>query len=165
VKKRGFFSARGIVVACLCILTGTILHACTQLAVFEKNTSIPNYTWKSDFAATGSFEIKDTAAFYNLYIVLRHTDSYKYENIWLNIGLQAPGDSMRYNRYNVQLAKDASGWDGTGMNDIWELRKLLGTNREIFKKPGTWHFSITQLMRDNPLPNVMSAGLRIEKQP
>jgi hypothetical protein len=32
-----------------------------------------------------------------------------------------------------------------------------------FKKPGTYTYSITQIMRDNPLSAVMSAGLRVEK--
>jgi gliding motility-associated lipoprotein GldH len=155
--------ARLIFNAALCALYCAVFSSCTQVDVFEKNTNIPGYNWKSDFTAGGSFDIKDTAVFYNMFVVLRHTDAYKYENIWLNIGLQAPGDSMRYTRYNVQLATGATGWEGKGMDDIWEIRKRVETNSQAFKKMGTWKFSINQLMRDNPLPHVMSAGLRVEK--
>jgi gliding motility-associated lipoprotein GldH len=165
VKKNRSITACPIFAVVLCILLCTALFSCRQLNVYEKNTSIAGHNWKSDVAAKGSFDIKDTAAFYNMYLVLRHTDAYQYENIWLNIGLQAPGDSMRYTRYNVQLANGAAGWEGTGMNDIWEIRKLLETSAGIFKKPGTWNFAVNQLMRDNPLPHIMSAGLRVEKQP
>jgi gliding motility-associated lipoprotein GldH len=155
--------ARLIFTACLFPLLGAVFFSCTQIDVFEKNTPIPGHSWKSDFTATGSFDIKDTAVIYNMFVVLRHTDAYKYENIWLNIGLQAPGDSMRYTRYNVQLANGATGWEGKGMDDIWEVRKRVETSSQAFKKTGTWKFSINQLMRDNPLPHIMSTGLRVEK--
>jgi gliding motility-associated lipoprotein GldH len=146
------------------MVLGTVFFSCTQLNVYEKNTSITGHNWKSDFNSKGSFDINDTAAFYNMYVVLRHTDAYKYENIWLNIGLQAPGDSMRYTRYNVLLANGAAGWEGIGMNDIREIRKLLETSGGIFKKTGTWNFSVSQLMRDNPLEHIMSVGMRVEKK-
>ncbi len=146
-------------------LVAASLFSCKQPDVYEKNTPIPALSWSSDFAVKGSLGITDTALPYRVYLVLRHTDAYKYENIWLNIGLQAPGDTMQTGRYNIQLADDQHGWEGTGMNDIWEVRKLLDANARIFKRKGVWNFSISHLMRDNPLPHIMSAGLRIEKAP
>ena len=141
-----------------------LLNCCTQLNTFEKNTNIPNYQWQGGFAAKGAFIITDTTSAYNTYIVLRHTDAYKYNNIWLNIGIQPPGDSMHYQKAEVQLGNDATGWLGNGMNDIWELRQQLFSGAMRFKKPGVYNFTLTHIMRDNPLPAVMSAGLRVEKK-
>ena len=137
--------------------------SCNQLNVFEQNTTIPHYEWNSNFNAAGTFVISDTLASYNIYIVIRHTDAYKYNNIWLNVGLQSPADSMYFQKVNLSLGDDASGWEGTGMNDIWEVRKLLTGQPRRFKKYGVYKFNIAQIMRDNPLQNVMSAGLRIQK--
>jgi gliding motility-associated lipoprotein GldH len=125
---------------------------------------IPKYQWQQSFSATGDFIITDSLAAYNIYLVLRHTDAYQYDNIWLNIGLQPPGDSMRVQKVNIVLGTDANGWEGTGMNDIWEQRKLLNGGPGRFKKGGKYRFSISQIMRDNPLLNIMSVGLRIEKK-
>ncbi len=136
---------------------------CKQIDVFEKNTAIPNKQWKANYAAKGDFEIKDSLAYYELYVVLRHTDAYKYNNIWLNVGLQSPGDSLYFQKVNLSLGNDADGWFGSGMNDIWEVRKKLTDKPMRFKKAGTYNFSIFQVMRDNPLPEVMSAGLRVIK--
>ena len=136
--------------------------SCTQLEIFEKNTTIPRYEWKSNFIIKGSFSITDTSAAYNTYIVLRHTDAYKYNNIWLNVGIQQPGDSMHFQKIDLPLGTDATGWMGTGMNDIWEVRQLLFSKR--FIKKGTYNFSIAQIMRDDPLPSIMNAGMRLEKQ-
>jgi gliding motility-associated lipoprotein GldH len=139
-----------------------LFTSCKQLDTFEKNTSIPKYEWKSSFAATGNFLISDTTSVYEASVVIRHTDAYKYNNIWLNVGIQSPGDSMQYQKIPVDLGNDAQGWKGTGMNDIWEIRQLIFS--APLKKPGTYNFSITQIMRDDPLPAVMSAGLRLEKK-
>jgi hypothetical protein len=49
------------------------------------------------------------------------------------------------------------------MNDIWEVRKLLNGKPRRFKKTGEYKFRIFQIMREDPLKNVMSAGLRVEK--
>ena len=147
------------IVSCLLLIT-----SCKQLDVYEKDTSIPKYEWQSDFVAKGSFNIADTLSSYNVYLVLRHTDAYKYNNIWLNVGLQAPGDSLNYQKINLRLGNDATGgWEGKGMNDIWEVRKLVNTEPWRFKKAGAYNFTISQIMRDNPLLHIMTVGLRIEK--
>ncbi len=154
INKSGFFYFILIIIACTA--------SCTQINVFEKNSNIPGYKWQNNFAATGTFNIDDTLAPYNLYLVLRHTDAYAYNNIWLNVGLQSPGDSLFFQKIDLSLGNDANGWEGTGMNDIWEIRKPLAQNKR-FRKKGQYSFSIFQIMRDNPLLNVMSAGLRVEK--
>jgi gliding motility-associated lipoprotein GldH len=148
-------------VAAACCL---FIISCNQVELFEKNTVIPNHAWQSSFSATGDFMITDTLSAYSIYVVLRHTDAYQYNNIWLNIGLQPPGDSLHVQRVDLKLGDDANGWEGTGMNDIWEVRKLLNGQARRFKQPGKYHFTISQIMRDNPLLHVMSAGLRLEKK-
>lgn len=151
------------IVLSFCAWAAAGLVACKQINVYEKNTAIPNMEWSKDFAATGSFAIDDTLSAYKLFIVLRHTDAYAYNNIWLNVGLQPPGDSMYFQKLDLLLATDAEGWQGTGMNDIWELRKLLNGEPRRFKKTGQYNYKIMQVMRDEPLKNIMNAGLRIEK--
>ena len=139
------------------------LTACTKIDVFEKNTAIPGQKWQSDFQPVFKFNISDTTAQYNLYIVLRHTDAYRYNNIWLNIGSQSPADTMRYQRFELQLGSDAKGWEGTGMGDIWELRTSITKGPFKFNKPGDYRFSIAQVMRENPLPEIMNVGVRVER--
>ena len=138
--------------------------SCNPIEIFEKDTAIPGYEWKQNFSVKGDFIIADTISPYSIYVVLRHTDAYKYNNIWLNIGLQPPGDTMHIQKVNLILGDDANGWEGSGMNDIWEVRKLLNGAARRFKQPGKYSFSISQIMRDNPLLHIMSAGIRIEKK-
>ena len=133
--------------------------------MFEKNHSIPKYQWSYDLQPHFEFTITDTVALYNLYVVLRHTDAYRYNNIWLNVGTQAPADSVRYQRFDLQLGSDATGWEGTGMGDIWELRKSITRGPFKFNKAGNYKFSVAQIMRENPLPGIISIGIRLERAP
>jgi gliding motility-associated lipoprotein GldH len=154
-----FRGALFIVIVC----AGLWLTACTKLDEFEKNIPVPQNQWAYTFKPSFSFDIQDTTASYNLYVVLRHKDAYRYNNIWLNIGTQSPADSIRYQKFELQLGSDAKGWEGTGMDDIWELRKLITNGPVKFNKTGIYKFSIAQIMRENPLPNIMSVGIRVEK--
>ena len=54
----------------------------------------------------------------------------------------------------------------TGMDDIYEHRILLTPARQnfYFKKPGNYAFTVEQIMREDPLQNVLDVGLRIEKK-
>ena len=141
-----------------------IVSSCREIDLYEKNIAVPNMQWYNNYNATGSFIIKDTNSTYNVFLVLRHTDAYQYNNLWLNVGLQPPGaEALQYQKINLSLSNDAQGWEGVGMNDIWEVRKLISGVPKKFKKTGQYNFSITQLMRDNPLLNVISAGMSIQK--
>ncbi len=161
MRRKAYLPQRFLFV--LIIIISTILTACTRLDVFEKNMVIPKNQWPYSLQPSFDFIIKDTTASYNLYIVLRHTDAYRYNNIWLNVGTQSPGDSTRYQKFELQLGSDAKGWEGTGMDDIWELRKLITNGPVKFNKAGNYHFSVAQIMRENPLPNIMNIGIRVEK--
>ena len=138
--------------------------ACNKLDIFEKNISIPNYQWAYSQQPQIDFTISDTAAFYKVFVVLRHTDAYRYNNIWVNIGTRFPGSSsFKYQRFDLKLGNDASGWEGTGMDDIWEVRKLITAGPVKFMQSGSYSFIISQAMRENPLPNIMSVGVRVER--
>ena len=145
------------------LLLITSLVACNQVDVFEKDIPVPGQKWKMGQELSGSFRISDTLSAYNIYIVLRHTDAYNYNNIWLNVGLQSPGDSMYRQKLDLSLGSDATGWEGTGMNDIWEVRKRLTGRPQRFRRAGDYRFTISQAMRDDPLEHIMSAGIRVEK--
>lgn len=139
------------------------LTSCREIGLYEKHTVIPEGKWNSNFSASGKFMIKDTVNPYSLSIILRHTDTYNFNNIWLRVGLKPPGDTMHFQKVELSLGNDASGWEGAGMNDIWEVRKPLNAKPQRFIKPGLYEYKIFQVMREDPLPHVMSAGLRVEK--
>ena len=109
-----------------------------------------------------SFEVKDTTAPYHIYFVIRHTDAYKYNNIWVNITTQSPAGVKQTQLVNLKLADNANGWLGAGMDDMFDSRIKI-TKAPVALKAGVYSFTIAQAMRDEPLAAVLSAGIRVEK--
>jgi len=139
--------------------------ACTQIDLYEKSMPIPKHEWYSNNSFNAQFLITDTSALYNIFITLRHTDAYTFNNIWLNVGMQAPADTMKYIRFNILLGDDAKGWEGTGMGDIWYVKKKINARPYQFHKVGDYAFKITQIMREDPLMGIMNAGISVEQIP
>ena len=64
--------------------------------------------------------------------------------------------------YDLQLATNDKGWIGTAMDDIYDARLLIQPKTK-FRKSGIYHITLEQLMREDPLKAVLSAGLRVER--
>lgn len=144
-------------------LVPLIFASCIKIDHYEKHATIPSQEWYYKDVPQFTFHIDDTTSLYNVYVILRHTDLYQYNNIWLKIGLKTPADSFNYQKVNLVLASDSKGWDGTGMDDIYEVRKSISAAPFSFKTAGDYTFSIAQIMRENPLKNILNVGLRVEK--
>ena len=145
---------------------------CLQLAacsipsgVFEKDVTIPRQQWEGSFKPRIDFIVKeeDTASLYNVYFVIRHSDAYSYNNIWIQGTILQPGDTAtKSERYDLTLATNEKGWLGAGMDDIYEHRVLIQPETK-FSKPGTYSFVIAQIMREDPLKHILNVGIRVEK--
>lgn len=147
----------------LIILSSLFFISCAKIGVFEKTEPIPAQSWFYNNKPAFVFTITDTSAAYNIYLVLRHTDAYNYNNLWLTLGSQAPEDSMRFQNINIELGNDAKGWEGNGIDDIFEIRKPITAGPVPFKKAGNYTFTIAQIMRENPLKHILNVGIRVEK--
>lgn len=147
----------------LFILLSLFITSCDKVGVFEKTVQVPSQTWFYNNKPAFTFTIEDTTIAYNVFVVLRHTDAYNYNNLWITLGSHAPGDTMRYQNINLQLGNDIKGWEGTGMDDIFEVRKNITPGPLSFKKAGNYTFTIAQIMRENPLRHILNVGIRVEK--
>ena len=142
------------------ILILIFLSSCGSIDVYEKTKAFPQHEWKSNDSASFSFDIKDTASRYNLYMVLRHEDAYKKKNIWVDITVKAPDSTYSIKR-EFNLA-DNTHWLGSAMDDIIEHRININAMPIPLKK-GNYGFVLKQAMREDPLEYVLNAGIRVEK--
>ena len=145
------------------LLTSYILSSCTTIDLYEKSVTIPKHQWNSSFKPAFDFTIKDTSAPYNLFFVIRHNEQYNFNNIFVNLYVKGPGqDTAQKIQQDLVLATNEKGWLASGMDDIYEHRIQLGAEQNL--KAGNYTFTIEQIMREDPLANVLNVGLRIEKK-
>lgn len=161
------FKSRNLSGTCYCLLliACCLLFACTTIDLYEKVEAIPKHEWQTAYKPQFEFTIKDTTSNYQVYLIVRHNNQYKYNNIWVNLYAKAPTDSMQKFSLELPLA-NKEGWLGSGMDDVYEHRIAftLDPQKFNFSRSGNYIFTLEQIMRDNPLTDIMNVGIRIEKQ-
>jgi gliding motility-associated lipoprotein GldH len=160
IMKTVYILYLSLILFCLCTAS------CIRSNVYEKNVTMPYNKWHDTYNPIFSFDITDTQSFYNMYLTMRHTDAYRYANIWLNIKTTQPKEQVSSTvKVEVPLAQADGKWLSRGMNEIREAKMLLNPDGKPirFTKKGIYKIQLSQIMRLNPLPEVMSIGIRLEK--
>ena len=146
----------------IAILGFTFFSSCEQSRVFDKNVSIPKQGWFYDEAKMFEVEILDTTKAYNLYVNIRHTDAYPYNNLWLTLKTTLPDGTVQENKLNVELSQSTGEWTGNCVDGICYNSVLIQHNFALPQK-GKYIFSLEQDMRLNPIPHILDIGIRVEK--
>lgn len=145
----------------LLLLFSLLVFSCKELDVYEKTLPFAKHSWSTAEKPSFDFIISDTVSEYNVFVVLRHTDAYHYNNLWLNLTTIPPGDTAQTLKANLKLG-DNRQWLGSSIDDIVEHRILINPTPLRFKK-GSYKFILQQIMREDPLPDILNAGIRVEK--
>ena len=152
---------------CLNLVASCIwISSCNTIDLYEKVVPIPKHQWQNSYKPEFRFTIKDTAVPYQLYFIVRHKNQYRYNNIWVNLYAKSTVDSVQ--KFNLELPlANKEGWLGVGMDDIFEHRIAFALDPAKFRfaRSGEYVFTLEQIMRDDPLDNIMDVGIRLEKKP
>lgn len=137
-----------------------VLSSCITFDVYEKNNLFKTQNWKSSDTLNFAFDVSDTSSYHNFYFVLRHQERYPFKNIWVELHVKDP-DTTTVIKREFTLA-DNNKWLGSTIDDITDHRLLFNT-QPIRLKKGSYSFTVKQVMRIDPLPYVLSAGIRVQK--
>lgn len=148
------------------------LASCKPSARYQQHYTIPNNAWDYSYRPTFKFRIDSVSVAYQLFFLIRHTDAYPFNNIWMKVDIKQPGDTgFTTSRIELPLAvlsgAQTGRWLGKGTGGIWEYRSPLGDGYGLsrFSKPGEYELRLGQDMRVNPLPEVLQIGLRLDLMP
>jgi len=148
----------------LCLASVLILMGCDEQRVFEKNLDLAGNQWYIDTVPSFSFRIDDISIPYNIYYNVRNAVNYPYYNLYVTYYLQdSSGKQLSSALQNLVLADAKTGKPlGDGLGDIFD-HQVLSLKEYRFPYAGTYTFRIRQYMRQDPLPLIMSVGVRVEK--
>jgi gliding motility-associated lipoprotein GldH len=144
------------------LLTGALLGACNKDAVYRSSLPIPNNIWDMNRPLKFDAAMNDTVGKYNIFINVRNSDNYEFNNLYLFIDITNPAKVVERDTMECILADPNGKWLGKGLGDIWD-NKILFKHNVRFRKQGNYEFTITQAMRVDSLPMIMDAGVSIEK--
>jgi gliding motility-associated lipoprotein GldH len=144
------------------LLISITFLSCNKDVIYRKCINLPDNIWDIKNPLNFNVPVSDTLNNYNIYITLRNTDNYDFNNLYLFIDIVSPSKISERDTMECILANSNGQWLGRGLGDIWD-NKILFKQNVKFRKPGLYKFTITQAMRVDSLPMIMDAGLSIEK--
>ena len=129
----------------------------SSYSVFEEDS------WHADSIITLSHSVVDTITKQNLYLKIRHTTDFEYQNIFLFVDFQEKRDTIE-----VTLSEKNGKWLGSGFGDIKEVEYCFA-KEIIFNSKKTSNITVEQAMRygDQPvitnLKGIIALGIKIKK--
>ena len=141
-----------------------LLFGCDDSVVYKAHENIDDGLWYIKNKPEFKVEIKDTTARYNVYYLFRNTLQYPYYNLYLTRQLTGPDGKMISNALEeLFVSSEITGKPyGKGLGDLFD-HKVPFLKNYSFPRSGKYTFTLSQSMRQNPLPFLMSVGISVEK--
>ena len=147
----------------LIILLGFSTFSCGNEKIFIEYQSIDETKgWLKTDKKIFTPEIKDTLGVYDIFVHVRHADSYPYRNLYIFLTTEFPNGKKESDTLECMLANEKNQWLGSGAGDLWDNAILLKSDVQ-FPLSGKYRFTFEQGMRMDPVPLILDVGLSIEK--
>lgn len=148
----------------ICYSVFILLFArCTVVPIIDKWQNLSNNQWNKSNKISIPIEIADSDFYYNVYINLRVTNDYKYSNLWMKLNIKYPDSTKLKNDIMLTLADHRGKWTGHSLGHVISFR-LPALKNKVFGKSGKYIFELEQNMRDTVLKEIMSVGIKIDKE-
>lgn len=160
--KNSLFS---VLIACV------LFCSCDSKRVFDEYKSVPNQ-WHKDSIISFTITPPDSINNYNLFVNLRNTNDYKYNNLFLIVEIDYPNGKIEKDTLEYKMAEPNGTLLGTGFTDVKENKLWYKGYKEpfVFNENGEYKFNIQHAMRQNGqvkgidnLEGITDIGFRIER--
>jgi gliding motility-associated lipoprotein GldH len=136
--------------------------SCNKNVVYSEYKKFDDQQWAANNKAVFDLDITDTLTLNNVSLMIRHSDTYPYNNLFLFVTSKYPDGMVKKDTMEVILANEKGEWAGSGAGDIYDVKIPIKRNVR-FPLAGKYQFVFEQGMRVDPLPMIMDFGFEIEK--
>jgi gliding motility-associated lipoprotein GldH len=135
-----------------------LLTSCNSKPVSEQFSEFSDGKWNRFTSLKFDVNI-DKAGDYDVVFVFRHTKSYEYSNMNIDVTYNSNDGESRTRPYNFILLNEAGSYKGTIVaEDVMEYRFDIFTELKV-SKPGKISFEIDNVMPVYELNGVLGAGI------
>ena len=142
----------------LLALISLLWLGCQRGVVYHAFEQLPAQGWEADSALQFVPTLTDTLGSYQMQIIVRHTDRYAYQNLWLFVDVQKDSILLRRDTIESYLANERGEWYGSGMSK-YTLPLLYMEN--IALPAGEYQITVQQGMREEQLRGITDVGLKV----
>lgn len=150
------------------IVLAGILTSCNTDAVISDTQSLPNY-WNKNDTIEFSIPQLDSSKNYNVFLHLRNTNEYRFNNLFLIVSMEFPHGKTIQDTLEYRMAKPNGEWLGEGIGSLKES-KLWFKEGVTFPEEGIYKLRIMQAVRNNgdvegvtKLEGITDVGFSIEE--
>ncbi len=144
-----------------------MVFSCDSKQIFDEYKSVPNQ-WNKDSLISFTVTPPDSTNLYNLFINIRNTSDFKFNNLFLIAEMNFPNGKTITDTLEYQMAKPNGELLGEGFTDVKE-NKLWYKEGVRFDEIGDYSIIIQHAMRNNGevngvdnLTGITDVGFRIE---
>jgi len=137
------------------------LSSCSSGYDYEKQYEFQGEYWAQGDTLDFTFTIKDTLAIYNLYLEVKHSTAYDFQNLYTQIHTRFPSGERIKELLSLELADKAGTWLGACSGERCVL-KIPIQQGAFFNQAGEYMLTVEQYMRVNPVKGVGSIGFMLE---
>ncbi len=149
-------------------LTTVFLVSCESDTIFSETRAMDGY-WGADEVVAFNIPQLDSLKKYNLFVNVRNSNEYKYNNLFLIVSINFPHGKTVTDTLEYRMANPDGSWMGQGVGRMKE-NKLLYKENVQFTENGNYTIDIAQAMRNNgevegvtKLEGVTDVGFSIEE--
>lgn len=149
------------------LIMSSVFVSCDSNRVFDEYKSVPN-KWHKDSIVSFKINPPDSTNAYNLFVNLRNSNAYKYNNLYLIVEMVFPHGKTVKDTLEYKMAEPSGKLLGTGYADIKE-NKLWYKEQVVFNETGEYTVNIQHAMRENgkvngviDLEGITDVGFRVE---
>lgn len=149
------------------LIMSSVFVSCDSNRVFDEYKSVPN-KWHKDAVISFKINPPDSTNAYNLFVNLRNTNAYKFNNLFLIVEMVFPHGKTIKDTLEYKMAEPSGKLLGTGYTDVKE-NKLWYKERVVFEETGEYTVNIQHAMRENgkvngvlELEGITDVGFRVE---
>lgn len=141
------------------LAVATLLVSCAGNGDFSHFSTLPDSGWA--YGDTLNFDTVrlDSLSTGTLYLALRHSNDYRYSNLWLEVTYDDKGVTKR-DTLNLRLADTFGRWQGKGFGSTRQLKTEVARN--ISPQPGSEVY-VRHIMRVDTLTGLHELGVSFNK--
>jgi gliding motility-associated lipoprotein GldH len=156
---------RNIFVALLVLI---VCSSCDSNVVWSETRSLDG-TWDKEEAVVFTIPVIDSLKNYNVFIHLRNTNDYPFNNLFLIAAIEFPHGKTITDTLEYKMAHPSGEWMGQGIGSIKENKLWLREGIQ-FSESGNYNIILTQAVRNNgetegvsQLEGITDVGITIEE--
>jgi len=136
--------------------------ACGRMAIYKNRMALDNSQWPVDRVLNFTFQIKDIAQTYDIFLLVKNTQDYPYQNLYITHHLENDAGRLLHQSLKNYILFDLKTGKPLG-SGLWRSKQheFSVLDGHQFSHPGRYTLKMEHFMRTDTLPGIQTVGIKV----